>query len=262
MRDTNNRILRTVARGQPQPRPRAILNTNGIRRITLVTRAMKTGLIIFSHSLSPIRIQGLRGRVNVQIISHARLVLSVFTRHTGAKTNGLRMRLTRLRCRVPQLAKHKQTVSQLKNNVNAHNPNRAGLRARHHTVRQHVAGLRRRIGRLRTRHTHLHRHHRSSGLPSVTVINCAGTNGSALIGALAGTRICTTSRLFTALSPAAHHLSVASPSARRAARLILASAIKFVRRLPTSLVSTFHTALRRIARTSTLLRIISMSRPT
>lgn len=89
----------------------------------------------------------------------------------------------------------------------------------------------------------------------MTLMKCAGIKGSALVGLLSGDRIFTRGGLFTALSAAMHGIVV------RGLPFLLASAMKFVHGLPASLISSFGSALSRIHRTSLLVRIISVSRP-
>lgn len=136
--------------------------------------------------------------------------------------------------------------------MNLHNPNRARLRASHHLLHGHVIRVRSHLREIRGRHRRKQRSHVGTSIPAISLIKCAGTNGSALFGHVARTQICTTSRLFTALSPALQHVSITSIN-----RAILTSAMKFVHRLPRSLITTFGTALRRAQRTALLLRIVS-----
>lgn len=237
-------------------RPNACVKGNGVRRMGNLLCTLSTGNIVYSSRLSPTRVGGLRQRLRYGIVSHALLVLSVFTGHTIADRNGVRMRLTRLHCQSTHLIKLHSSLSQLKKKVKAENPNRGGLRASHHLVQGEVSTLGRRLSRMRGRERLVHSEETIKGLGATTVINCAGTKGSALLGALANTSILSRSGLFTALSPAAHLLALSSKR-----RLLLASAMNFVHGLPRGLIRTFGDALRRTGCTSCVVRIMSTSGP-
>lgn len=233
-------MINRAIRGHPTPRNTACVNDKLIRDLTRFYQRGRISLAITSNDLAPIRTHGLRQTLNATIVSHATLVLSVFTTQTQDDRNGLRIRLTRLRCQLPQLNKRNGSLSQLNNNVNAHNPNRDGLRDSQHRVHHQVATLRQRLGAIRRQQRQVRLHHRGGQTLAMTLINCAGTNGSALVGTLASTNILITSRLFTALSPATQQLILPSNH-----RIVLISAIKLIRQLPRRLISTFHSALTR-----------------
>lgn len=251
---TNTAIMNALVREERGVRPNACINANGITRVTRLIRDAKTANVIYSSRLDPTRRGGLRVCLSAGIVSEALIVLSVFTSETAADRNGVRIRLTRLGCELDHLSKLKGSVSELNNKVKAENPKRGGLRISHHLVGSEVTRLQERLGRIRGRESVAETGHRGGGMPIITVMKCAGTNGSALLGRLARTSILRRSGLFTALSPAAHVLTLSNGR-----RILLASAIKFVEGLPRRLVRTFGDALRRTGCTSVVFRIISTS---
>lgn len=237
---TNTRIVNVVVRGHRTPSTTSCINDNELTRVHSFYTTGRVRLIVTSNRLAPIRTEGVRGTTSTQIISHAVLVLSVFTRHTHSTRNGVRIRLTRLGCSLPQLANGKASLSELNNKVNAENPNRAGLRASGHRVEHEVRCLGRDLRGLRGHHLTVRSHERGGNTRTITVINCAGINGSALVGYLAGTNILRRGGLFTALSPATEGLAL--PGNRS---VVLISAINLIHHLPRGLISTFRSALRR-----------------
>lgn len=254
MGDTKTSPILSMARGLRGVRGNAFINANGLTRVTRVYRSRRVSLLIFSDRLSPARVGGVRTRASIEMVSQAALVLSVFTRETESGRNGLRIRLTRLGCVLPELANGNVTVSELNNNVNAENPNRAGLRASEQRVHEEVRDLGRRLSSLRGRHRVLHSHEGGSNMVAYTVMNCAGTNGSALVGYLASTNILTRSGLFTALSPASETLGLPDNVA-----IVVVSAMNLIHELPRRLIRTFHSALRRTTRSSVVLGMYSTS---
>lgn len=137
--------------------------------------------------------------------------------------------------------------------MNLHKPNRARLRVSHHVVLNEVDLLGRQLTRVSGRGAARHGGHKE--VVQITLINCAGMKGSAVVGLLDGDRIFTRGGLFTALSAAIEGIIMSGLP------FLLTSAMKFVHGLPASLISSFGDALSRAHRTSLLLRIISVSRP-
>lgn len=108
-RATKTRMMGHFARGLSAPGSIACINGNGLRRIGRCLRLRgrdrraRVKVIVFSSRLSTGRVHGVRGRLGIGVLSHASLVLSVFTVHTRATGTGARIRLTRCGCVLPHL---------------------------------------------------------------------------------------------------------------------------------------------------------------
>lgn len=101
---TNIRTIGHFCRGLSCPGSIAFINSNGLRRVGRCIIRGRVKLIVFSSRLSAGRLHGVRGRLRIGVLSHAGLVLSVFTHHTRATRTGARIRLTRCGCVLPHLA--------------------------------------------------------------------------------------------------------------------------------------------------------------
>lgn len=107
-RATKTRMIGQFARGLPATGSIACINGKGLRRVGRCVqgrrrRRHRIKVIVFSSRLSTGRVHGVRTRLGVGVLSHASLVLSVFTVHTRATGTGARIRLTRCGCVLPHL---------------------------------------------------------------------------------------------------------------------------------------------------------------
>lgn len=107
-RATKTRIIGGFARGLPATGSMACIKGKGLRRVGRCVLGRRRGrqrmkVIVFSSRLSTGRVHGVRTRLGVGVLSHASLVLSVFTVHTRATGTGARIRLTRCGCVLPHL---------------------------------------------------------------------------------------------------------------------------------------------------------------
>lgn len=263
------RIGSAIVRGLRQPISTSCIKHKGTRRVGARKGVRSTGVLVIGSRLAPVRVEGLNSLASVGVVSQATLVLRVFTSETHSGRTGLRIRVTGLHVDLPELRASGSGIGlsrRANNNDNSfgdHNNNRAGLRGSEHIVNGHVDVLGGRLGSVRRGRGIAHGRHSTDNLESITLINCAGTNGSAAVGNLLETykgsssgRIFRGSVLFTALSASIHELRFGSGGS-----FLVDSAIKFISRLPRRLIRTFGSALSRTTGTSLLIRIVSISSP-
>ncbi len=119
-RATKTEIIQHFARQLPRPGDADCMNHKGVSRVGTCVRTYSShtthnrlltsnrpyrriNVIVFSSRLSPHRLHIVRRSLRIGVLSHAALVLSVFTVQTRATRTGMRIRLTRGGCVLPHL---------------------------------------------------------------------------------------------------------------------------------------------------------------
>jgi len=246
-------VLRAVQE-RPMPDPGTLIGRGKAEQLADACDQAGVSLAIFDNELTPAQARNLEELLRRRVVDRTEVILDIFAKRARTREGKLQVELAQLQYLMPRLTGGGAALSRLGGGIGTRGPGETKLETDRRRIRHRIAGLKREIGDVRRRRSHLrHRRHRQE-VPTVALVGYTNAGKTSLFNTLTSGRALASNALFVTLDPLLRRVKL--PDARQ---MLIADTVGFIDRLPHQLVAAFHATLEEVAGADLLLHVIDAS---
>jgi GTP-binding protein HflX len=247
-----------VAQSQLQSRARVdgrtFLGSGKAAELKETTEALGAGLILVDHDLSPAQARNLEEISERKVIDRTELILDIFARRARTPQAKLQVEVAQLEYLLPRLTRLWEHLSRTGGGIGTRGPGETQLEVDRRRIRERLSHLRKRLASTEQQLTV--RRQLQHGVYRVALVGYTNTGKSSLMNRFTQADVPTRDRLFETLDATTRMLDLGPGY-----HATLTDTVGFVRRLPHSLVQSFHATLAEVAAADLLLHVIDVTSP-
>jgi GTP-binding protein HflX len=219
-------------------------------------RAAEAGadLVIADNDLSPAQVKNLENIVELKVIDRTELILDIFASRARTLQARLQVELAQLEYTLPRLKRMWTHLSRIEGGIGMRGPGEKQIETDRRAANRKVRDLKKQLDEIRSRR----RRTVQSRVDhfKVSLVGYTNAGKSTLMNLLTGAGVTVRDRLFETLDTRTRAWEL--PGGRR---VLLSDTVGFIRKLPHSLVASFHATLEETRTADLLLIVMDVSDP-
>ncbi len=219
-------------------------------------RDEKIELVMFDDDLSPAQAKNLELLwENVRVIDRTGLILDIFAKRARTRESIVQVEVAQLEYLLPRLSGRWAHLERQRGGIGLRGPGETQLETDRRLIRERIAHLKRMLQFIEVQ-TQTKRRNRESSF-RIALVGYTNAGKSTLLKALCGGDPFIENRLFATLDPLVRPLRL--PNSTEPA--LLTDTVGFIRKLPHSLVASFHSTLSEASEADLLLHVADATHP-
>jgi GTP-binding protein HflX len=231
----------------------------------LVIRCIRLGadMLIFDTELKPSQWRSITNSTELKVIDRSMLILDIFAQRAQSSEGRLQVELAQLKYNLPRLVEKDAGLSRLSGGIGGRGPGETKLEIGRRRIRDRIAELERRLGKVRESRDFRRSRRRENQLQLVSIVGYTNVGKSTLFNLLTGSNVTAENKLFATLDPSQRRLFVPPTinDGRSGRTVILSDTVGFIRRLPAELETAFRATLEELYDASLLVHVVDASDP-
>ncbi|MGE3166822.1 MAG: GTPase HflX [Planctomycetota bacterium] len=218
-----------------------------------ITRA-GARIVVVDDSLSPSQGRNIEERVGTRVIDRVELIMDIFALRAKTHEAKLQVELAQLRYSASRLTRMWTHLSRFEGGIGMRGPGETQLETDRRIIRTKIELLKEKLEEIeQQRHTQ----HKGRGEAfRVALVGYTNAGKSTLMRRLTGADVLVENRLFSTLDTSTRQWSLPV-----ACDVLLSDTVGFIRKLPASLVASFHATLLETVEADLLLHVVDGSSP-
>ena len=223
---------------------------------TIAKNAKNNGVktLIFDDELTPSQERNLTKKTNLKIITRTQLILDIFACHANAKSSSLQIELAQLQYDLSRLKGQWTHLSRMEGAMGARGPGEKQLEMDRRQVRDRISLLKSKLDNIE-QSTKVKRKKRNDFF-SVSLVGYTNAGKTSLLNQLTSSTKYAADELFATLETTSRKKTLSTNDT-----IILSDTIGFIRKLPPTLISSFHATLLEVINADLLLHVIDITHP-
>lgn len=194
--------------------------------------------VLFNGDLSPSQTLNISAALDGRkVIDRTTLILDIFARNAKTSEGKLQVELAQLKYLYPRLKGKGEALSRLGGGIGTRGPGETKLETDRRRIRARIVALENRLSDLKQRRQLVQERREKQALRTVSLIGYTNTGKSTLLNLLTDAGVYAEDRLFATLDTTTRKLIVDG------SEFLLTDTVGFLRELPHSLISAFHSTL-------------------
>ncbi len=194
--------------------------------------------VLFNGDLSPSQTLNISAALDGRkVIDRTTLILDIFARNAKTSEGKLQVELAQLKYLYPRLKGKGQALSRLGGGIGTRGPGETKLETDRRRIRARIVALENRLSDLKQRRQLVQERREKQALRTISLIGYTNTGKSTLLNLLTDAGVYAEDRLFATLDTTTRKLIVDG------SEFLLTDTVGFLRELPHSLISAFHSTL-------------------
>ena len=194
--------------------------------------------VLFNGDLSPSQTLNISAALDGRkVIDRTTLILDIFARNAKTSEGKLQVELAQLKYLYPRLKGKGQALSRLGGGIGTRGPGETKLETDRRRIRARSVALENRLSDLKQRRQLVQERREKQALRTISLIGYTNTGKSTLLNLLTEAGVYAEDRLFATLDTTTRKLIVDG------SEFLLTDTVGFLRELPHSLISAFHSTL-------------------
>ena len=194
--------------------------------------------VLFNGDLSPSQTLNISAALDGRkVIDRTTLILDIFARNPKTSEGKLQVELAQLKYLYPRLKGKGQALSRLGGGIGTRGPGETKLETDRRRIRARIVALENRLSDLKQRRQLVQERREKQALRTISLIGYTNTGKSTLLNLLTEAGVYAEDRLFATLDTTTRKLIVDG------SEFLLTDTVGFLRELPHSLISAFHSTL-------------------
>lgn len=210
--------------------------------------------LIFNDDLSPSQARSIAKMTRANVVDRTELILHIFSIHARTKKAKLQVELAQLEYNYSRLRNMWQHLSRIEGGIGFRGPGEKQLELDRRLIKKRIAFLKTKIEEVE-RVAVTNRKKRSKML-SVAIVGYTNAGKSTLFNCLTSESRYTANKLFATLDATTRLLPIDNNH-----QATITDTIGFIRKLPHSLVSSFHSTLMEVVEADLILHVVDFSNP-
>jgi GTP-binding protein HflX len=233
---------------------RTYVGSGKVGQVTEEARAAGANLIIFDDNLTPAQGRNLEREIGIRVIDRSELILSIFALRARTAVAKNQVELAQLEYQLPRLTRMWEHLSRTGGGIGTRGPGETQLEVDRRQIRDRIRKLKERLKKVE-HDTQVQRQGRR-GMLTACLVGYTNAGKSSLFNRLTAAGVVEEDRLFATLDSTSRILEF--PDARR---IILSDTVGFIRKIPHSLIASFHATLEEAVHADLLLHVVDLADP-
>jgi GTPase len=237
-----------------KPNSATYIGKGKIQEITEEAERLKVDTLIFNDNLSPTQAKNIAKLTKCNIVDRTELILDIFATHAKTKQAKMQVELALLQYNYSKLRNLWQHFSRIEGGIGLRGPGETQIEIDRREIQKKISILKDRIADIER--VSLVKRKKRSSMFNVALVGYTNAGKSTLFNRLTGEKHYVADKLFATLDSTSRHIQINSND-----KFILSDTIGFIKKLPHSLVSSFHSTLLEVTESDLLLHVIDASSP-
>lgn len=251
-----SQVVGKVVQRRRNPDPRTYVGPGKVEEIQRIIEVQGADLVVADDELSPAQIRNLEKALNVRVIDRSQVILDIFAQRAQTNEGKLQVELAQLRYLLPRLTGRGAEMSRLAGGIGTRGPGETQLETDRRRIRERIAGLRRRLERVRANRELQRQLRQRSEKPIVALVGYTNAGKSTLLKALTSAETFIEDQLFATLDPTTRTLDP-----KYGASFYVVDTVGFINKLPHELIAAFRATLEEVVVADVLIHVIDVSSP-
>jgi GTP-binding protein HflX len=247
-------VLGRVVQNLKHPHAGTYVGKGKLEEISREVNRLHITTLIINDNLSPSQARNIAEATKCNVVDRTELILDIFAKHAHTGQARMQVELAQLEYNYSRLRNLWGHFSRIEGGIGFRGPGETQIELDRREIRRKIALLKERIAE-NERITHTKRNKRRNYL-SVSVVGYTNAGKTTLFNRLTNENAYAADKLFATLESTSRALDIDSPDP-----LILTDTIGFIRKLPHTLVSSFHSTLAEVMEADLLLHVVDVAQP-
>ncbi len=247
-------VVRTIIQTRTHPDPATFIGKGKVEELRQWLQDHQVHLVIFDDDLSPSQARNLEQQWEAKVIDRTQLILQIFAQHARTREARTQVELAQLEYLLPRLTRMWTHLSKQYGGIGTKGPGEKQIEMDRRLFRSRIATLKRKLQQI-SQQRQQQRKRRQQFL-RFSLVGYTNAGKSTLANVLANAGVYAADKLFATLDTITRKIVL--PSGKSA---LLSDTVGFIRKLPPSLIASFHSTLAEIVESDILLHVVDISHP-
>ena len=239
-----------------RPDPATFIGSGKAQEIAQLVESESASLLVMDHAISPIQERNLEKTVGCRVVDRTGLILDIFAQRATSKEGKLQVELAQLEYLSTRLVRGWTHLERQKGGIGLRGPGETQLETDRRLIGRRIKSLSRQLDHVSAQRELRRKSRRKVPIATVSLVGYTNAGKSSLFNALTKAEVFAADKLFATLDPTMRRLQVDGYGP-----VILSDTVGFIRDLPHSLVSAFHSTLEEVSAANLLLHVVDTANP-
>lgn len=244
-------VVEVFTQGLPKLKSNSYIGKGKLNEINEYCKINNIGTLIFVDNLTPAQAKHISQITLANVVDRTELILSIFAKHARTSIAKIQVELAQLEYSYSKLRNLWQHFSRIVGGVGTKGPGESQLEIDRRLVQKRITFLKSKVNRLK-KMSHEQKKNREDFF-KITLIGYTNAGKSTLFNTMTKSDIYVADELFATLDSKSKILF------NEAGKIILTDTVGFIRNLPTTLISSFHSTLTDVVDADLLLHVVDTS---
>ncbi len=247
-------VVKVIIQHRTHPDPATFIGKGKVEELRSWLQQHQVHLVIFDDDLSPSQTRNLETLLEAKVIDRTQLILQIFAQHARTREARTQVELAQLEYLLPRLTRMWTHLSKQYGGIGTKGPGEKQIEMDRRMFRSRIAVLKRKLAQISQQRTQ-QRKERHKFL-RFSLVGYTNAGKSTLANALANAGVYAEDQLFATLDTVTRKILL--PNGTPA---LLSDTVGFIRKLPPTLIASFHSTLAEITESDILLHVVDISHP-
>ncbi len=229
--------------------PALLIGKGKAQELSKLAQDYKIDLLIFDTELSGIQIRNIESETGVRVIDRTTLILDIFAKHARTREAKLQVEMAQLEYRLPRLTGKGLELSRLGGGIGTRGPGEKKLEVDRRRIKERIAVLKKELKKIELSKQVQRKQRRN--FYKVCTVGYTNAGKSSLVNALTKGNLLTADYLFSTLDSKTSILFLPPDH-----KVLFSDTVGFLRKLPHSLIASFHATLAEVLEADLLIHIV------
>ncbi|MCB5230760.1 MAG: GTPase HflX [Candidatus Cloacimonas sp.] len=237
-----------------KPNASTYIGKGKIEEIKERTKEDEVDTLIFNDNLSPAQARNIARITECNIVDRTELILDIFATHAKTKQAKMQVELAILQYNYSKLRNLWQHFSRIEGGIGTRGPGETQIELDRREIQKKISKLKERIKEVEK--VSVVKRKKRKQFENVALVGYTNAGKSTLFNRLTGEQRYVANKLFATLDSTTRALDT-----KESDRIVLSDTVGFIRKLPHTLVSSFHSTLLEVTEADLLLHVVDVSQP-
>jgi GTP-binding protein HflX len=234
--------------------PAWYIGSGGARKVRDLARGKEAEAVIFDFELSPVQLRNLEDLIGRRIYSRTEIILDIFAQRAQTREAKLQVELATLLYSLPRLRHMWPHLNRTAGGIGTRGPGEKQLEMDRRRLSTRVGRIKKELVAVRKHRRVIRKNRRYSN--RIALVGYTNAGKSSLLNRLSRSSLFTGGRLFATLDPATREVWLGEGT-----KALATDTVGFIRRLPHTLIASFHSTLEEVKDADLLLHVVDVSAP-
>ena len=237
-----------------KPNPSTYIGKGKIAEVSAEAKDRKINTLIFNDNLSPAQAKNIARITECNIVDRTELILDIFATHAQTKEAKMQVELAMLQYNYSKLRNLWQHFSRIEGGIGLRGPGETQIELDRREIKKKIGILQRRINDVEK--VSVVKRKKRTNLRNVSLIGYTNAGKTTLFNRITGEHLYVADQLFATLDSTTRAIQKEGEE-----RIVISDTIGFIKKLPHTLVSSFHSTLLEVTEADLLLHVVDLSQP-
>lgn len=247
-------VVEKILQNLQRPNPGTFIGKGKLQELGQIAQSLSLDAIIFDEDLTPSQVSNIESITGTKVLDRTELILDIFAQHARTKVAQIEVELTQLLFRLPRLSGKGIALSRLGGGIGTRGPGETKLETDRRRIRSRIRTLKKELKNIeKSREV---QSKRRKGIRRIAIVGYTNAGKTSIMNALTHAGLKTDDQLFSTLDATTRAFV-----SEDGEKYLITDTVGFIRRLPHSLVSSFHSTLEEAVIADLRLHVIDASHP-